>query len=185
MAPNGLARLRRPDQNAVSEHAFAPRRPPKCWRVKRLLWRLFIQWNNFTVDVFIGKPASGQLDQWVVETRGGAGQVSTGKPVVQGQTTLLVLKADFRPGPDTFSLLINPQLPAGEPNAYDAVKNDLDLDQLSAVIIYSTGEFSVDEIRYGESYADVTPVPEPGSMALLATVVILAGGILAGRRLSS
>ena len=36
---------------------------------------------------------------------------------------------------------------------------------------------NIDEIRFGDSYADVTPVPEPGSLALLGL-----GGLLIARR---
>jgi hypothetical protein len=132
-------------------------------------------------DLFIGKAGAGQLAQWVVETRGGAGQISSGEPVVMGQTSLLVLKADLRPGADTFSLLANPALPGVEPNVYDAVKSDLDLGQLNGINIYSTGQFSVDEIRWGETYADVTPVPEPGTVALFVVGALTAS--CAARRL--
>jgi hypothetical protein len=128
-------------------------------------------------DLYIGKPGGGALAQWVVETRGGAGQVSTGKAVVSGQTTLLVLKADLRTGADTFSLVANPTLPGAEPAVYDAVKSGFDLGQLNGITIYSAGHFSVDEIRWGETYADVTPIPEPATILPVALGVLLAAGV--------
>jgi hypothetical protein len=126
-------------------------------------------------DLFIGKPGGGQLGQWVVETRGGPGQVPTGELVVPNQTALLVLKAELRPGPDTFSLMVNPALPGTEPNVYDAVKTGFDLGQVNGITIYSTGAISIDEIRWGETYADVTPVPEPATAALAAACLLVAG----------
>ena len=126
-------------------------------------------------DLFIGKPGGGQLGQWVVETRGGSGQVPSGELVVPNQTALLVLKAELRPGADTFSLLVNPALPGTEPNVYDAVKSGFDLGQVNGITIYSTGAFSVDEIRWGETYADVTLVPEPATLVMAVASVILAG----------
>src|SRR5688572_1037154 len=53
-------------------------------------------------DLFIGKPADGAFEQWVVETRGGVGQVASGVSAIAGQTTLLVLKAQFFPGNDAY-----------------------------------------------------------------------------------
>lgn len=41
----------------------------------------------------------------------------------------------------------------------------------------SLGHSEVDEIRFGEFYSDVTPVPEPGSLALLSL-----GGLMIARR---
>jgi PEP-CTERM motif len=132
-------------------------------------------------DLFIGKPGGDAIGQWVVETRGGTGQVTTGKPVVTGETTLLVLKADLRAGIDTFSLVANPTLPGPEPAVYDAVKNDFDIGQLNGITIYSTGAFSVDEIRWGETYADVTPVPEPASISLMAAGALLLASAIRRR----
>jgi hypothetical protein len=40
---------------------------------------------------------------------------------------------------------------------------------ISNLVIYSTGAFSIDEIRVGTTYADVAPVPEPSILALLGT----------------
>jgi hypothetical protein len=133
-------------------------------------------------DLFIGKPGGGQLAQWAVETRGGSGQVPSGELVVPNQTTLLVLKAELRPGADTFSLLVNPALPGPEPVVYDAVKTGFDLGQVNGMTIYSTGAFSIDEIRWGETYADVTPVPEPAAVVLAAACLLVAGVAAASSR---
>jgi hypothetical protein len=120
-------------------------------------------------DVFIGKPGGGQLNRFVVETRGGPGQVATTKPVVLNETVLLVLEANFASQPngnEIFRLWANPDLSVIPPNATAATKLDLDIGQVNGLVIYSTGGFSVDEIRWGNTFFDVVPVPEPGSIAL-------------------
>jgi len=108
-------------------------------------------------DLFIGKP--GGPDQYVLETRGGSGQVASGASVAVGETTLLVLKAQFQSGNDIFTLYVDP-LPGRPEPASAVVKTDLDLGVVSALGIYSTGAFAIDEIRIGTTYADVTPVAD-------------------------
>src|SRR5713101_44508 len=107
-------------------------------------------------DLFIGKPGGGAEEQYVLETRGGFGQVPSGTPTVVGQTTFLVLKAQFLPGNDVFTLYNNPTPGAPEPTS-GVVKTDLDLGLVSTVGIYSTGAFTIDEIRIGTTYAEVAP----------------------------
>jgi hypothetical protein len=107
-------------------------------------------------ELFIGKPGAGAVDEYVLENRGGFGQVASGASTVVGQTALLVVRADFLPGNDIFTLYTNPVPGAPEP-AGGAMKTDLNLGMVSRVGVYSTGAFSVDEIRLGARYADVTP----------------------------
>ena len=111
---------------------------------------------NAFQTLFIGKPGGGTLGEYVVETAGGVGQVSSGTSAVVGQTTFLVLKAQFLSGNDIFTLYANPAPGDPEP-AVGVVKADLDLGVVSALGIYSTGAFAIDEIRIGTAYADVTP----------------------------
>lgn len=66
------------------------------------------------------------------------------------------LKAQFRPGADIFTLYVDP-VPGHREPASAVVKTDLDLGIVSALGIYSTGAFAIDEIRVGTTYADVTP----------------------------
>jgi hypothetical protein len=107
-------------------------------------------------DLFIGKPGGGALDQYVLETRGGSGQVPSGTSTGVNHTALLVLKAQFLTGNDTFTLYANPKPGDSEPSS-GAVKSDLDLGAVSRIGIYSSGAFTVDEIRIGTSYEDVLP----------------------------
>ncbi len=95
-------------------------------------------------SLFIGKP--------------GAGQVPSGTPTVVGQTVLLVVKAEFLPGNDRFTLYTNPKAGRSEPTN-GVVKTDLNLGTVSVIgIISANGDFAVDEIRIGTTYADVVPV---------------------------
>lgn len=112
--------------------------------------------GNLGNDLFIGKPGGGAMEQYVVENRGGAGQVSSGTQVVVGRTALLVLKAEFKAGTDVFTLYTNPMPSRPEPSN-GAVKADLDLGTVSKIGIYSTGAFTIDEIRIGTEYSDVVP----------------------------
>jgi len=107
-------------------------------------------------DLFIGKPGGGALGQYVLENRGGSGQVPSGASARTGRTTLLVLKAQFMAGNDLFTLYVDPAVGKMEP-ANGAVKSDLDLGTVPRIGIYSTGAFTVDEIRIATTYAEVLP----------------------------
>jgi hypothetical protein len=110
--------------------------------------------NGTGTSVFIGKPGAGAENQYVIETAGGAGQVPSGVPVVVGKTALLVVKAQFLAGNDALSLYVNPKPGAPEPAAAP-VKSDADLGTVTSIGIYSTGSFTIDEIKVGTAYADV------------------------------
>lgn len=131
-------------------------------------------------DLFLGKP--GNRDQYVLENRGGGGQSVSNYSAVSDQTTLLVLKGELVNGNDTFTLWINRPLGGPDPSSFDARKTDIDIGSFQSLVLYSTGAFSVDEIRIGTTYADVTPlataVPEPSSLALAA----LGGGLMIALR---
>jgi hypothetical protein len=107
-------------------------------------------------DLFIGKPGGGAAEEYVLEARGGSGQVPSGTRAVVGRTALLVVRAEFLPGNDVFTLYANPK-PGGAEPASSVTKTDLDLGVVSKVGIYSTGAFAVDEVRIGTTYADVVP----------------------------
>lgn len=112
--------------------------------------------GNAGNDLFIGKPGGGMTEQYVLEHRGGFGQISSGVPTVVGRAVLLVLKAQFQAGPDVFTLYVNPTPGQPEPGS-SVVKTDLDLGTVARIGIYSTGAFAIDEIRIGTTYADVVP----------------------------
>ena len=134
-------------------------------------------------DIFIGKPGGGALGEYVVEDRGGGGQVSSGIAVDLTKAALLVLRADFHANsalPDKFTLYVNPG--ATEPSV-GAVKNDSNAGTISAVTLYSTGAYSTDEIRIGNTFADVAPqagaaaVPLPGALVPGMVGAFVAAGV--------
>jgi hypothetical protein len=136
--------------------------------------------NGTAGELFVGKSGGGNNTDWLIENRGGASQVSSGAAVVAGRTYLLVLKMDFAAGADDVTLYVNPGL-AAEPPA-GALKSNLDLGTVTGLNLYSRGAFRVDEIRLGETYADVVPagaVPEPSTFGLFAAAGML---VAAGRR---
>jgi len=110
-------------------------------------------------NLFIGKPGGaggGVLAPYVLEQVGGAGQVLSPIVPVIDETVLLVVKAEFVAGNDTFTLYVNPTPGLPEPAA-GTVKSDLDLGTSDSLLIYSGGAFSLDELRVGETFESVTP----------------------------
>jgi hypothetical protein len=125
-------------------------------------------------QLFIGKPGGGAINEYVMEDRGGSGQFTSGVTAVVGQTALLVLKAQFLPGNDLFTLYVNPT-PGGLEPAFGILKNDVNVGPVTGLTIYSTGAFSIDELRLGNTFLDVTPiVPAPAAAVplLLAAIAL-------------
>ena len=71
-------------------------------------------------------------------------------------TNLLVVKAELKDGPDTFTLYVNPAPDQPEPRT-GTVKDDLDIGILIGIGIAAAGAVSVDEIRWGDTFDEVTP----------------------------
>jgi len=105
-------------------------------------------------ELSIGK--SGTANDYVIGQRGGIGRMSAGIGPSIGKTVFVVVKMEFRDGPDRFTMWVNPKPGQPEP-AKGVVKEDLDLEPTSMVILYSRGAWSVDELRIGTTWADVTP----------------------------
>ncbi len=111
-----------------------------------------------SADLFIG--AGGSPRTYRLETRGGRGLACSGVSPVAGETALLVVRAGLQPGRDVFTLYVNPTPGAPEPIS-GTLKEDLDVGGFQTLVIYSTGAFSLDELRIGATYDQVTPtVPE-------------------------
>jgi hypothetical protein len=112
-------------------------------------------------ELFMGKPGGGQTDFYVVEDRGGFAQAASTTPTVLGQVALLVVKAEFGDptdptAMDRLTLYVNPQVGAPEP-ATGVVKQVRAFGSFDSISLYSTGAFSLDEIRVGDRFASVTP----------------------------
>lgn len=123
--------------------------------------------------LFVGKPSA---EEYTIENIGGTGQFPTDIAAAVDETVLLVVRADFHSGQDEFRLYVDPD-PVGfeEPMTADAIKSDSDVGIVAAVGMFSTGAFSVDELRIGETFGDVTPIPEPITLSLAAIGWLLLG----------
>lgn len=105
-------------------------------------------------ELSIGK--SGTVREYHISQRGGVNRVLSGVEPVVGKAFFLVVKMEFRDGEDRFTLFVNPTPGKPEP-ASTVVKEDLDLEQADQIFLYSRAAWSVDEIRLGTTWADVTP----------------------------
>lgn len=129
--------------------------------------------------LFIGK--SGPTDTYGLES--GSGIASSGTVAQVGETVLLVLRAQFLAGNDVFDLFVNPLPGAAEPSQPDATMSLFDLGTAGLVTINNAGAWTIDELRLGTSFADVTPaalLPAPTTLALLLAAGL--GGLAGGRR---
>lgn len=96
-------------------------------------------------------------------------------------------------GNETISLFINPAAGVIAPTVADAVRSDMNLsvssvaarDRLVQAEVFSADSGSVwvlDEIRFGTSFGDVAPIPEPPFLVGLAGVFLLCGALRKARR---
>jgi hypothetical protein len=137
--------------------------------------------NGLSGLYFVGEPGSGPGDgTYVIGT---AGQddtvVSSGVPLVPNQTAFLVVHLQFQEGNDLATLYVNPTPGAATPTG-GVTYSGLDMPIMSPRLELngSSGTrpnpvFAFDELRVGDSYAEVAPpVPEP-------RLAVVAGGFLA------
>ena len=99
---------------------------------------------------------SGTENDYLMQQPGGTGRVGVGVEPRVGETVFIVMRMDLRPGPDRFTLFLNPTPGEREPTM-GAVKYDLDLERVDTMRLFSFGACSIDEIRFGTTWADVTP----------------------------
>ncbi|MEM7626066.1 MAG: PEP-CTERM sorting domain-containing protein [Planctomycetota bacterium] len=103
----------------------------------------------------------------------------SGIDAVAGETTLLVWSQtyDFDGGPGSIAeLWVNPDVNALTPGTADAVVNGQPVNPWQG-FRFRDNSYTIDELRFGETFADVTPVPEPGTLALAGL-----GGLMFLRR---
>ena len=92
-----------------------------------------------------------------LSNRGGSGTFNSTVAPVTDERVFLVVKAEFLPGNDRFTLYVNPTPGDFTEPGGDVIKNDVDFAIIDAIVLYSTGAVAYDEIRIGETYASVVP----------------------------
>lgn len=122
--------------------------------------------------LFLGRPGGAAAGTTLgIDPLGGTAVRATGAdPLV---LSLLVFRIDFLGGTENISLFVNPTLGTepGTASATTTKTNQLNVDSFR---IQSADAGTLDELRFGTTYADVMPftaVPEPASVAL-----VLLGG---------
>jgi hypothetical protein len=134
--------------------------------------------NTGNGDLFVGLNGSGL--NWGLEHTGADAYSSVA--AASNQAVLLVLRADYTSGADTFRLYVNPTSTT-EPGSADATLS-YDIGTQNGLAFNAGGATSFDEIRIGTTFADVTPglVPEPGTLSLVAGGLVLLLGAQLRRR---
>jgi hypothetical protein len=116
---------------------------------------------------------------------GSVGNVAASNVVAQaGTTVFLVMRGQFQAGNDIFDLFVNPEPGLALPAAADATLTNVDLDLFANNFLYinNPGGWTIDEIRLGATFADVSPaaIPVPSSVLLIAGG-LMAAGLARGR----
>ena len=133
--------------------------------------------------LFVGDPTDSEF--YGLSQQGGAGTPTASSRVPVTNQALLVVRLLFAPGNDTFDLFVNPPLGGPPPATPDAsISFDLGTgNRLVELSVTSIGAgaaaYLADELRIGNTFSDVTPVPEPSALLLAGAT---AGGLFAGRR---
>ncbi|HVU37788.1 MAG TPA: hypothetical protein VHC95_05595 [Opitutales bacterium] len=104
-------------------------------------------------ELFFSKPGRDHPDQYVMEMRGGALQETTGVEAKIGETALIVIRADFDRGQDTYTMYVNP----GATEPAKGISRTYFGSGVPRLLIYTQGTFSLDEIRVTERYEDIAP----------------------------
>jgi hypothetical protein len=128
-----------------------------------------IPWNNGTEGAKVG--LAGGV--WTLSEIGSpaAPSASTGVARIVGQTYLMALKIEFlTEGSDKVTLFVNPTPGLAAPNVTGASITTVKDFCLYGVAFYpgsGLNNGAMDELRFGSTFADVTPIPEPLTIALL------------------
>jgi MYXO-CTERM domain-containing protein len=128
-----------------------------------------------TEQLAIGEGTGRAEDTWSLIPDGGAGNTQASQ-VPFDQPSFIVVRIDHLAGNDNAYLFVNPVLGV-EPNIATANATsigsfDYSFNRIRPFAGNTTtagvfAEIQLDEIRVGETYADVAPVPEPAGLTLL------------------
>ncbi len=133
-------------------------------------------YNGATQLLLLGN--SGTNDAWGIrQLSGGSAFSSTGVQMASmvgtvGSTALICVNISFQAGNDVVEMFVNPTLGDTTPSTSSryATQSLVDITSLSQISIgvgTANQKLDFDELRIGNSYADVVAVPEPSAMALV------------------
>lgn len=106
--------------------------------------------------------------------------LGTGSLAVGGNDLLLVWRIDFGgSGSDDITLWMSPTSEADSSISLSSTR-DIAFDRLTMRGVGSSNDYTYDEIRFGTSFNDVVPVPEPNVFALMLSAI--AAGVVFVRR---
>ena len=102
-------------------------------------------------------------DRWGMDTAGTDVRIDAG-PVKNGKATFLVVRADFKPGTDTFTLYQDPTPGLDAPDVKGVVKSDLKQPPTSLVeLVFGNFNpvglqaYTIGDLRLGPTFASVSP----------------------------
>jgi len=149
--------------------------------------------NSTTEQASVGELSNDNLDTWALNPDATTIVPSVHTTVPLDTQAFLLARLDFiGAGTDKMYLWVNPDLSQGEPDigtAAASITDDLTFNRLrmtvggsqnSGATLAAQGLF--DEIRIGDTFADVTAVPEPASMSLLLLGLISLAAAHRSRR---
>jgi hypothetical protein len=149
--------------------------------------------NSTTEQASIGELSNDPADAWSLNPDLTLVSASSHTPVPIDSQAFLLARIDFvGAGTDKAYLWVNPDLSLGEPaidTAAATATDELTFTRLrmtvggsqnSGATLAAAGLF--DEIRIGDTFADVAPVPEPGSVVTALAIVCAAAGARRHRR---
>jgi hypothetical protein len=134
-------------------------------------------------SLFVGW-VGGSTTTYGMATFPAIGFVGTNVGPSQDVTTYLVGRIQFAAGNDTITLWANPTPGSASPDTTPFVKTDYDFGaSVDGAYLYGgVNEWATDEIRFGDSFASVSAIPEPTTWALIATATLSGSGMMWRRR---
>ncbi len=137
-------------------------------------WAGFNLWNNAGGgDEHLGVGNGGGPDDYVSFHHDSGEPPITDPPVpIDGDVHLFVVRGDYASGPDAYTVWLDPDLLAGEagqsPDISDMVgTRGEDGDGFNQFRMRGSEGWDFDEVRFGMTWDDVTPIPEPSTCLLM------------------